>query len=387
MALTIKDIIDKNLFEGTHLLAGRENAGNAVSWVNVMEILDSPDTIKKGELLITTGYNLTDYEAHRTLIARLKSRGVSGIMIQTGYYIDRIPEYILEAARQHQFPVLELPARYSFSEILHVLIDEITKASSTANRTYIDYEYFLNSIRQKLWDCQGLLRPGSEKAYLFCISPANLYTTEREQLFRAFEQIRSFLTARSCQCVYDISDAGQAVFCLSVSEGQEPQAVAYDLLIQLIFLSEREGINLYAGIDQIPEISSLPVAFKNAISCIYMLKNIEAKRGVCSYENYVFIKMFGFLYQNNRSFALENQALRVLLNKDRNSGTNYVHTVRIYLSENCNITRTAKRLFIHRHTLLNRIQAITELCGLHFDDYYTRLYLSMALLIHDYYAV
>ena len=387
MALTIKDIIDKNLFEGTRLLTGLESAGNTVSWVNVMEILDSPDTVKKGELLITTGYNLTDYEAHKTLITRLKSRGISGVMIQTGYYIDQIPEYILDAARQHQFPVLELPARYSFSEILHVLIDEITKDSNTANRTYIDYDYFLASIRQKLWDCRELLRPGSQKAYLFCISPANLYTTEKDQLLRSFEQIRSFLAARAAECVYDITEEGQAVFCLSFSEGHEPQAVAYDLQIQLIFLSEREGINLYVGIDQIPEIGTLPVAFKNAISCIYMLSSIEAKRGVCAYENFVFIKMFGFLYQNNRSFALENQALRVLLNKDRNSGTNYVHTVRIYLSENCNITRTAKRLFIHRHTLLNRIQAITELCGLHFDDYYTRLYLSMALLIHDYYAV
>ena len=31
--------------------------------------------------------------------------------------------------------------------------------------------------------------------------------------------------------------------------------------------------------------------------------------------------------------------------------------------------------------------AITELCDLNFNDYYTRIYMSLALLIHDYYAI
>ena len=97
--------------------------------------------------------------------------------------------------------------------------------------------------------------------------------------------------------------------------------------------------------------------------------------------------MFGLLYQNNRSFVLDNQALQILLNHDRVNQTNYVHTVRAYLAENCNASRTAQRLYIHRHTLMNRITAITELCDLNFNDYYTRIYMSLALLIHDYYAI
>ncbi len=387
MALTIKDIIDKNLFAGTQLAAGRENAGNTVSWVNVMEILDTPDTIKKGELLITTGYDLSDYERHKNLISRLKSRGVSGIMIQTGYYVDKIPPFIIDAANEYQFPVLELPARYSFSEILHVLIDAITKDSDTDGRTYLDYDYFYPVMRQKLAESPALRHPENIRTYLFCLSPANAFVTDRDGLSNALEQIRSFLSSHASRCLWEKTKDGQAVFCLTFPEEYQMQAAAYDLQIQLIFLSEKEGISLYAGIDRLISLEGLSLAFRHAVKCIHLLSSIEAKRGVCPFDNYTFIKMFGFLYQNNRSFALENQALQVLLNKDRNSRTNYVHTIRIYLSENCNITHTARRLFIHRHTLINRIQTITELCGINFNDYYTRIYLSMALMVHDYYAV
>ncbi|MPN17848.1 hypothetical protein SDC9_165203 [bioreactor metagenome] len=83
---------------------------------------------------------------------------------------------------------------------------------------------------------------------------------------------------------------------------------------------------------------------------------------------------------------LENQALQVLLNYDRINKTNYVHTLRIYLAESCNVSRTAKYLFIHRHTLLKRLDKISELSGLNLDDYYVRLYMSVTLLFHDFFA-
>ena len=64
----------------------------------------------------------------------------------------------------------------------------------------------------------------------------------------------------------------------------------------------------------------------------------------------------------------------------------YVHTLRSYLADNCNISRTAERLYIHRHTLMKRLDKIQELCGIDFNDYYARIYMSLALLFHDYFA-
>ena len=127
MAFLVKDLVDRQIFGGVRLVAGVLNVSNPILWVNVMEILDTPRSLNEGELVVSTGYGLEDQSLHKDLIHQLKKRGVSGLAIQPGYYIDQIPEYIIEDANKEGLPVLELPERLSFSEILHVLMDQITE--------------------------------------------------------------------------------------------------------------------------------------------------------------------------------------------------------------------------------------------------------------------
>ena len=109
MAFTIHDLIGQKIFPDIKLVAGRRGISNEIFWINIMEILDSPKSIQVGELLFTTGFGLQEEETYRDLIPQLSRRGVSGIAIQIGYYIDSIPSYILEQADALDFPVLQLP--------------------------------------------------------------------------------------------------------------------------------------------------------------------------------------------------------------------------------------------------------------------------------------
>ena len=109
MAFLVKDLVDRQIFGGVRLVAGVLNVSNPILWVNVMEILDTPRSLNEGELVVSTGYGLEDQSLHKDLIHQLKKRGVSGLAIQPGYYIDQIPEYIIEDANKEGLPVLELP--------------------------------------------------------------------------------------------------------------------------------------------------------------------------------------------------------------------------------------------------------------------------------------
>ena len=100
MAFLVKDLVDRQIFGGVRLVAGVLNVSNPILWVNVMEILDTPRSLNEGELVVSTGYGLEDQSLHKDLIHQLKKRGVSGLAIQPGYYIDQIPEYIIEDANK-----------------------------------------------------------------------------------------------------------------------------------------------------------------------------------------------------------------------------------------------------------------------------------------------
>lgn len=68
-----------------------------------------------------------------------------------------------------------------------------------------------------------------------------------------------------------------------------------------------------------------------------------------------------------------------LQTSDRGSGTAYIQTLRAYLDSGCNAVQTAKSLFIHRSTLLYRLDKIRQILDSDLDDAEELLYLSISL--------
>ena len=95
MSLTISDILTRNLFPGLELRAGADHSSNIVSWVNIMEILDTTESVKAGELLITTGYGLDDRSSRRTGKRALRQNELSDASSQsTGVICERTIPYL-----------------------------------------------------------------------------------------------------------------------------------------------------------------------------------------------------------------------------------------------------------------------------------------------------
>lgn len=384
MPLTVRDIIENNFFPGTELITGRESAGNIVSWVNVQEILDSVDMVGSGELLITTGFDLADYTRYFNLIKRLKAKGVVGLMVQTGYYVDSIPVYILESARKYKFPVLELPASFSFSEVLKTLISEINRESVIGNQSYLDFNYFYPKLKKKL--AESLERGiGSDNIIaVLAVSAVNVYNEVGPDIEEAFENIKSLAVINCDTYIGHYEKNVQMTFCLGFENTTKLRDLMDEIQVLLIRLSNKIGLNLFATADTV-EDNNLENCIKHCMEALQTLHSIRAIRGTCMYEHMSFLKKLYSIYRTNTLYSKENKVLRLLLDKDRESDSDYIKTVRFFLEENGNVTRAAKRLFVHRHTLINRMDAIKDITGFNFDDYYERLDLSLALMLNDYF--
>ncbi|NGQ96301.1 PucR family transcriptional regulator [Brevibacillus sp. SYP-B805] len=82
-----------------------------------------------------------------------------------------------------------------------------------------------------------------------------------------------------------------------------------------------------------------------------------------------------------RSFIADY--LEPLLRYDEENGSQYVHTLRVYLEQNLSKQETADRLYIHRQTLYHRLEKIGELLGSDFEMPHRRLCLEVALRAYD----
>lgn len=81
---------------------------------------------------------------------------------------------------------------------------------------------------------------------------------------------------------------------------------------------------------------------------------------------------------------LLTKGVSLLLDHDTDAQTNYVYTLRTYLNNSMNITKTAKDLFIHRSTFLDRLKRINKLLQIDLDDPDQRLRLLISLKVLEY---
>lgn len=386
MAFTVRDLINQNVFPDIKLMAGKQGAGNEIMWVNIMEILDSPKSVQPGELLFTTGYGLQEQELYRDLLPQLSRRGVSGMAVQPGYYLDSIPSYILEQADALKFPVLLLPKELTFSEILHTMTRLLTpEAQKSWSGAALNQAGSL--LEQDLAACAEQLFPadGELCVQVLLLEPVNFAGTDREVWNKCLSQIGSFILS---SCVFSRRrelDAHKHAFLAACRSEEDSRAMLYSLSIQITLLSERYGANYYLGAARLRAKDELTQALKRAKEVLTTLDLIHTRRGACSYDHLEFVKVLGQMHRKDSSVVLDNQSLQLLLNYDRANDSNYVRTLRVYLSNNCNMTRTARQLFLHRQTLIKRLEKISAIGNLDLEDYYSRTYMSMALLFHDYF--
>ena len=70
-----------------------------------------------------------------------------------------------------------------------------------------------------------------------------------------------------------------------------------------------------------------------------------------------------------------------LIRYERKKDNQYLKILKTYLACNFNISETAKQLYMHRNTLLYKLERIREILGDTLDRYDARLLLMLALYI------
>jgi PucR family transcriptional regulator, purine catabolism regulatory protein len=121
----VREVLALECMGGTTVLAGSRGLDRVVRGVNVMEVPDVVDWVKPHELLVTTGFPLVSGEDHRRsagladLVRDLASRGLSGMGIKLGRYVDGVGDEVLAVADELDFPLLGLPLDLAFDDLLH----------------------------------------------------------------------------------------------------------------------------------------------------------------------------------------------------------------------------------------------------------------------------
>jgi purine catabolism regulator len=149
-----------------------------------------------------------------------------------------------------------------------------------------------------------------------------------------------------------------------------------------IFTKKVKDTTFLIGIgQQYSKINSLHKSFSEANEVIRLMQQINEKNEISHFEDY---SVYHLLDSNIKVSALEvffEKSLGKIFEHDKVHGTGYITTLENYFSNNLNVSETAKAMFLHRNTLIYRIDKIKEILNTDLKDSEELLRIQIALKI------
>jgi purine catabolism regulator len=99
------------------VLAGEDHLDVPVRWVHISELRDPTPFLSGGELLLTTGMGLDTPKRQREFVATLADHGLAGLGLGTGFGHAKVPKALVDAAKERDFPLFEVPYELPFIAI------------------------------------------------------------------------------------------------------------------------------------------------------------------------------------------------------------------------------------------------------------------------------
>ncbi|OCA88129.1 transcriptional regulator [Bacillus sp. FJAT-27225] len=133
---------------------------------------------------------------------------------------------------------------------------------------------------------------------------------------------------------------------------------------------------------QYRRIDSLHKSFSEATESIRLMQRLNHQNGVAHFEDH---SVYHFLDSNIKDLQLEDffmKRLGKLYEQDKTQGTDYISTLENYFANNINISETAKAMFLHRNTVIYRIDKIKEILNTDLKNSEELLQIQLALKIY-----
>lgn len=391
--VTCRDIVNLKL-DGMELVAGEAGLDRVVSWVYLVQTKPYADHMNQGNFaLIVVDYVRFDFDEVERAMEELVELGISGLGISVIDDRAEIPEKLLKRADELKLPLFYVRWKgASFVDISQSVGNLITEMEIINKRTG-DYLYNLlfgydvnNRYVEKISGQFGL--DFSKPHRVGIIAVDRKYGVNLEQDEHIYEYYANCLNQEV------LNMEGHPMFMRFLNkfvllfEAKENKDVEHEIEKVLRRLdtnplfSESIQSTCILG-PAYTEPSKYGQSYQEAKSLIPkkdQLPNPSHKKVLSVSTMGIYKYMF---HGDNQREILDycNNKLERLENYDNANGSFLEETLLTYYMNGFNTVRTAEALFIHRNTLLNRIEKIEELLDIEINDYMEYLDLINCILV------
>jgi purine catabolism regulator len=373
MELTVESLIGEL---GLELAAGHEAARAHVRWVHSTELSDPTPWLKGGEVLLTTGLQLSGPKLQREFLERIAGHEIAGLGFGTGFTHRRLPAALVTAARTRGFPLFEVPYELPFIAITERAFARLLDERYELLQRSMVGDVLSEALSGHLYpeDVQARLRPfgiGERIAVLaFRLEDASTAAAAVERLLGT-EQVGNLVAIR----------AGLLCAVVDASESRsrcelDPVALAARIRAELL---PRFG-EVHAAASRPAATHSLRMSFHEARCALeaVRLRNGNAP-DVATYEDLGAFQLLLSLQDEEALSSYCRSVLGPIESGEGEYGDELVRSLDVFIEHNGHWEKAAGALFCHRHTLRYRIRRIEQLTGRDFSNARDRIEFWLAL--------
>ena len=369
--VTVKDILDLDIAKDWKVLAGNGGLSKTVSWFYICQEDEITPWVQGRELMILYGSGVKRDTANLVRMVDIcAERQISAILVLIGHYFLELPAEMMDEADRLDVPVITMPAS--------IPIGAVTK-----------------SVAYLLFSERHYMRRGGEALRDIIYG----YDEDERSHFNTIERAGYKMRRRSFVAVMRTSDR-------ALSEMTDTQHILTDVCNVLntpIAYIQKNRIVALTGTDDTDSVNSLMEAGERLVSLAsekYGLKNMYFALGSqitqkntikSSYRDAVntvravdvypitrkcrnfaelpaIIKML--FRTDDRDFirSCYEQELGGIIEYDKKHNAELLITLERFFEENCNASRAADKLYIHRNTMNNRLRLIFDILGHNCSD-------------------
>lgn len=189
-------------------------------------------------------------------------------------------------------------------------------------------------------------------------------------------------------------------FIASMLESSVPNSIAfpYDNNVVCFVETDKERESTDEAINNFSSKMKLKIGISEPFTDLllarfyYRQTNVALEHGevICPQKAVLYFSDFTLFYLLSHCFGefpldiLIPNGLKQICERDREASTNYLETLKVYLDNNMNVSKTASELFLHRSSLADRLKRIEKYLNVDLEDPDQRLMIQIFLKTMDF---
>jgi sugar diacid utilization regulator len=397
MGVRFDQLISLPELKALKLVSGSKGIHKIVRWVHVIETPDLLQYVQSDELVILTGVAVSNnIQAFIDLVEGLIEKNVVGLIVNVGKYFDKVPDEINKIADANDFSILELPWEISIAEITKTICEEVVRRhmEEVSYQDLLMNTIFFNKISQEDFN-KRISDLGYSSINSFRIAIVSL------------DNLQEYLTSKNIKDEKNIIHI-KDIFFNSVNSAvsdsrSRPISYLQNNSVILLLINEK---GRYANLNILSEIirescknnfpdNSVSIAMGNVYTEFSQIKKsyLEAEKALkvikaegksdetVYYSNIGAYKLITEIENSSLLKEYYYDTLGKLEQYDLQNHTDFTAVLNAFLQENGSYIQAAQRLYMHRNTLMYKINKIQELIKMDLSDPKVRFECYLGFLV------